>query len=204
MAPALRPTTSEQAITIVPIVVKSTETAERQTQMKTREEILKTKPSDINEKFMLAAIKEAYKAYDLEECPIGCVVVKDGKIISRAHNLRIKKQCATAHAEILAIQKACRKLDSWRLPDCDLYVTLEPCTMCSGAIIQARIRNVFFGAYEPKGGAVCSCNDIFDIRHGHNHKVEYTGGILKDQCSDMLKTFFREVRENKSKVKDRS
>ena len=122
--------------------------------MKTREEILKTRPQSDKERFMLQAVKEAYKAYDIEECPIGAVVVKDGKVIARAHNLRITKQNAIAHAEVLAIQKACKKLDSWRLVDCDLYVTLEPCTMCSGAIIQSRIRKVYFGAYDPKGGVV--------------------------------------------------
>ena len=170
--------------------------------MKTREEILKTRPQSDKEHFMLQALKEACKAYDIEECPIGAVVVKDGKVIARAHNLRITKQNAIAHAEVLAIQKACKKLDSWRLVDCDLYVTLEPCTMCSGAIIQSRIRKVYFGAYDPKGGAVYSCNDIFDIKYGYNHKVEFEGAVLKEECSDILKAFFREVREKK--LKDRS
>ena len=167
--------------------------------MKSRDEILKTRAKDEHERFMLQAIKEAYKAYDIEECPIGAVVVKDGKVIARAHNLRISKQDAIAHAEVLAIRKACKKLNSWRLIDCDLYVTLEPCTMCSGAIIQSRIRKVYFGAKDPKGGAVCSCNDIFDLKYGYNHKVESEGGILEEECSDILKTFFRQVRENKLK-----
>lgn len=149
------------------------------------------------ERFMREALKEARKAYELEECPIGCVIVKDNKIISRAHNLRITHNCSLSHAEILAIKKACKKLDSWRLSDCDLYVTLEPCTMCSGAIIQSRIRKVYFAAYEPKGGAVCSCNDIFDIRHGHNHEVLFEGGLLEEESSKMLKGFFREIRDSK-------
>ncbi len=149
------------------------------------------------ERFMREALKEARKAYELEECPIGCVIVKDNKIISRAHNLRITHNCSLSHAEILAIKQACKKLDSWRLSDCDLYVTLEPCTMCSGAIIQSRIRKVYFAAYEPKGGAVCSCNDIFDIRHGHNHEVLFEGGLLEEESSKMLKEFFREIRDSK-------
>ena len=158
---------------------------------------------ETHEKFMSAALKEALKAYKLEECPIGCVIVKDGKIISRAHNLRITHNSALSHAEILAIKKACKKLDSWRLEDCDMYVTLEPCTMCSGAIIQARIRKVYFGAYEPKGGAVVSCNNIFDKSHGHNHEVQFEGGVLEKESSTILKQFFKEVRQNK-KFKDRS
>lgn len=154
-------------------------------------------PKNEHERFMRQALREAQKAYDKEECPIGCVIVKDGKIIAQAHNLRITHNNALSHAEILAIKKACRRLDSWRLQDCDMYVTLEPCTMCSGAIIQARIRKVYFAAYEPKGGAVCSCNDIFNIAHGHNHQVLFEGGLLQKESSNMLKRFFREVRENK-------
>ena len=127
--------------------------------------------ADDNNRFMREAIKEAAKAYALGECPIGCVIIKDGKVFVRSHNLRLTKKSATAHAEVLAIDKACRKLGDWRLEDCDMYVTLEPCTMCSGAIIQSRIRKVYFGAYEPKSGAVVSCNNIFDVSHGHNHKV---------------------------------
>ena len=157
----------------------------------------KTMSINEHERFMRMALKEAQKAYKLEECPIGCVIVKDGKVIARAHNMRITHNSALSHAEILAIKKACKKLDSWRLSDCDLYVTLEPCTMCSGAIIQARIRKVYFAAYEPKGGAVCSCNDIFNISHGHNHQVLFEGGVLQEESSNMLKEFFREVRESK-------
>ena len=98
-------------------------------------------------------------------------------------------------AEVIAIDKACKKLGDWRLENMDMYVTLEPCTMCSGAIIQSRIRKVYFGAYEPKSGAVVSCNDIFEVSHGHNHKVEFEGGILEEECSVMMKEFFREMRE---------
>ena len=152
------------------------------------------KPRDINEHFMLEAIKEAEKALDKKECPIGCVIVKDGKILVRAHNLRLTRGNAICHAEVLAVDKACRKIGDFRLTDCDMYVTLEPCTMCSGAIIQSRIRKVYFGAYEPKSGAVCSCNDIFNVEHGHNHKVEFEGGILEEQCAAMMKDFFRNIR----------
>ena len=158
------------------------------------------KPRDVNERFMLEAIKEAEKALDKKECPIGCVIVKDGKILVRAHNLRLTRGNAICHAEVLAVDKACRKIGDFRLTDCDMYVTLEPCTMCSGAIIQSRIRKVYFGAYEPKSGAVCSCNDIFNVEHGHNHKVEYEGGILEGQCAAMMKDFFRNIRLRDSQL----
>ena len=156
------------------------------------------RPANEHERFMLEAIKQAEKAIDLAECPIGCVIVKDGKVIVRAHNLRLTKGNSLAHAEIVAINKACKKLGDWRLEDCDMYVTLEPCTMCAGAIIQSRIRKVYFGAYEPKSGAVVSCNDIFDVSHGHNHKVEFEGGILEEPCSKMMLDFFRNIRKRDS------
>lgn len=153
------------------------------------------KPSDDNEKFMLEAIREAEKAIGLGECPIGCVIVKDGNIFVRSHNLRLTRGNALAHAEVIAIDKACKKLGDFRLEGMDMYVTLEPCTMCSGAIIQSRIRKVYFGAYEPKSGAVVSCNDIFNVEHGHNHKVEFEGGILENECSQMMLDFFRAIRK---------
>ena len=160
----------------------------------------KTGTSDaaFHEKCMLSALKEAQKAYDLGESPIGAVIVKDGSIIARAHNLRQTKQDATLHAEMVCISKACRKLSAWHLFDCDLYVTLEPCYMCAGAIIQSHIRHVYFGAYDPKGGAVTSQNHLFDLPH--NHHVEYTGGILEEDCSKLLKDFFRDLRKSKVKV----
>ena len=146
-------------------------------------------------KFMRAALKEAQKAYEKKECPIGCVIVKDGKVFVRAHNLKLTKYNARMHAEVIAIDKACEKLGDWRLNDMDMYVTLEPCTMCSGAIVQSRIRKVYFGAYEPKSGAVCSCNDIFNVEHGHNHKVEFEGGVMEQECSDLMLKFFKEMRD---------
>ena len=152
-------------------------------------------PSNADERFMLEAIKEAEKAIDLGECPIGCVIVKDGKVFVRAHNLRLTRGNSLAHAEVIAIDKACRKLGDWRLENCDMYVTLEPCTMCAGALIQSRIRKVYFGAYEPKSGAVVSCNDIFEVSHGHNHKVEFEGGLLEPECSKMMLDFFRNIRK---------
>lgn len=149
-----------------------------------------------NEKWMKEAIKQAKKAAQKDEVPIGCVIVKDDQIIARAYNKRERKQCSTAHAEILAIEKACKKLSSWRLEDCDLYVTLEPCPMCSGAIIQSRIRNVIFGAYDPKGGCMGSNMNINDVR-GFNHYPDIEGGILQDECSRLLKEFFKAKRKKK-------
>lgn len=149
-----------------------------------------------NEKWMKEAIKQAKNAAQKDEVPIGCVIVKDDQIIARAYNKREMKQCSTAHAEILAIEKACKKLGSWRLEDCDLYVTLEPCPMCSGAIIQSRIRNVIFGAYDPKGGCMGSNMNINDVR-GFNHYPDIEGGILQDECSRLLKEFFKAKRKKK-------
>lgn len=149
-----------------------------------------------NEKWMKEAIKQAKKAAKKDEVPIGCVIVKDDQIIAWAYNKREMKQCSTAHAEILAIEKACKKLGSWRLEDCDLYVTLEPCPMCSGAIIQSRIRNVIFGAYDPKGGCMGSNMNINDVR-GFNHYPDIEGGILQDECSRLLKEFFKAKRKKK-------
>ena len=148
----------------------------------------------MEEKFMKEALKEAKKAYEKMEVPIGAVIVKDNKIIARAHNLRETKQKATAHAEILAIEKACNKIGAWRLENCDMYVTLEPCPMCAGAIINARIKNLYIGAMDEKGGAVGSkINLLKDIKL--NHEVEVVNGILKDECSKILKEFFKELRQ---------
>lgn len=144
---------------------------------------------------MRAALAQAQKARQAEESPIGCVLVHNGKIIARGYNLRETRQDVTLHAELTAIRKACRKLSSWRLEDCDLYVTLEPCYMCAGAIIQARIRHVYFGAADPKAGAVISRNHLFDL--DHNHHVAYSGGILEEPCSDILSAFFKELRAKK-------
>ena len=147
---------------------------------------------------MMEAIKEAKKAELIDEVPIGCVIVKDDKIIARGHNLRESKQRSTAHAEIIAIEKACRKLKSWRLEGCSLYVTLEPCPMCSGAILQSRIEHVVYGAKDPKGGCMESCMNMYEVK-GFNHYPDVIGGVLEDECGSLLKTFFKRKREEKSK-----
>ena len=141
---------------------------------------------------MLCALKEAQKAYNKLEVPVGCVIVKDGKVIARGHNLREKNQSVIDHAEIVAIKKASKKLGTWRLEDCDMYVTLEPCSMCSGAIIQSRIRNLYFGAYDNKSGACGSVLNLFS--YSFNHKVCVNGGMMEEECSKILKEFFKELR----------
>lgn len=152
----------------------------------------------LEEKWMKEAIKQAKRAESYDEVPIGCVIVKDNKIISRGYNQREKKQVSTAHAEVLAIEKACKKLGTWRLEDCDLYVTLEPCPMCAGAIVQSRIHKVIFGAYDPKGGSVQTCTHILDVKE-YNHHPEYIGGILETECAQLLKDFFKKKRKQKQK-----
>ncbi len=143
-------------------------------------------------KFMKAALNCAQKAFDEGEVPIGAVVVCDGKIISRGHNRRTKKQIATAHAEIEAIEKACRKLKSWRIPECELYVTLEPCPMCMGAMLNARVKKVYFGAYEAKGR---SMTEQIAESNLLNHRIEVEGGVMQEECSRTLSTFFSQMRE---------
>lgn len=147
------------------------------------------------EKFMKLAIKEAEKARSKDEVPIGAVIVKDGKVISRGYNLRESKQNSLKHAEIIAIDKACKKLDNFRLEDCDLYVTVEPCLMCSGAIVQSRIRKVYFGTRDEKYGSVTSVANAFEIKA--NHKVEFEEGICKEECESLMKDFFKELRQRK-------
>lgn len=145
---------------------------------------------------MLQAIVEAGKAQGKNEVPIGCVIVKDGKIIARGHNLRETSQDPAGHAELIAIRKAARKLGSWRLLDTVLYVTLEPCTMCMGAIILARIPTVVFGCYDPKGGAAGSLYDLSDDPR-LNHRVELLPRVREAECSGLLSNFFAELRLRK-------
>lgn len=147
-----------------------------------------------DEKFMKAALKEAYKSFALDEVPVGVVIVKDDKIIARGHNLRETKQDPTGHAEIIAIKKASKKLKSWRLIDCTLYVTLEPCSMCAGAIMWSRIKRVVYGAKDIKGGAIGSSFNLFEQK-GINHKPEVTSGVLENEASTLLKDFFRLKRQ---------
>lgn len=153
-----------------------------------------------NEKFMNEALKEAKKAYDKMEVPVGAIIVKDDKIIARAHNLKETKKDTTKHAEILAIQKASKKLQSWRLLDCDMYVTLEPCSMCAGAMINSRIRKVYIGVQDSKTGAVGSVFNLFED-YTFNHKVEVENGILKNDCEKILQDFFKELRKMKKSRK---
>ena len=152
------------------------------------------------EHFMKEALKEAKKAYEKLEVPVGAVIVKDNKIIARAHNLKETKYDTTKHAEILAIQKASKKLNSWRLIDCEMYVTLEPCSMCAGALINSRIKKVYIGASDEKTGAVGSVFNLLED-YTFNHKVEYEKGVLKDECEGILKEFFKELRSFKKNQK---
>ena len=143
---------------------------------------------------MYEALLEAKKAAEENEVPVGAVIVKDGEIIARGRNMREKKQNPLSHAEIEAINEASKKLNSWHLDDCELYVTLEPCPMCTGAIINSRIKTVIFGAYDLKAGCMDSVINLCD--YPFNHKVEIYGGICEEKCTELLKNFFREVREN--------
>lgn len=156
----------------------------------------------MNEKFMREALKEAHKAFDKAEVPIGAVIVRDGKVIARGHNLREVKNQACAHAEILAIEKACKKLKAWRLENCDMYVTLEPCAMCAGAILNARIKNLYIGAMEPKFGAVGSKLNLFKD-FVFNHTVNVETGILEAECVQLLQEFFRKLRKGKKANKNK-
>lgn len=153
-----------------------------------------------NEKFMKEALKEAQKAYEKLEVPVGAVIVKDGKIIARAHNQKETKKDTTKHAEILAIQKASKKLESWRLIDCEMYVTLEPCSMCAGAIINSRIKKIYIGTLDKKTGAAGSVFNLFED-YTFNHKVEIEKGILQKDCEQILKDFFKELRKIKKEKK---
>ncbi|MBQ4647547.1 MAG: tRNA adenosine(34) deaminase TadA [Clostridia bacterium] len=149
--------------------------------------------------YMKEALKRAKAAYKDGETPIGAVIVKDGKIIATGRNLREKRKNALCHGEIIAINRACKKLDSWRLVDCDLYVTLEPCAMCAGAIINARIRRVIYGASDYKAGSFGSLVDLSELPY--NHKPQITSGVMEEECAALLSSFFKELRETKKKIK---
>ena len=150
------------------------------------------------EYYMKEAIRQAKKAWKADEVPIGCVIVKDGMIIARGYNQREKTQKSTAHAEIIAIERACKRIGSWRLEDCDLYVTLEPCPMCAGAILQSRVRTVIYGASDPKGGCIEGCMQMYQTK-GFNHYPQVVSGVLKEECSGLLTAFFKEKRKNKNR-----
>ena len=155
----------------------------------------------IHEQYMKAAIKQAKKAYDLGEVPIGCVIVHEGKIIGRGYNRRNTDKNTLAHAEITAINKASKKIGDWRLEECTLYVTLEPCQMCAGAIVQARITEVVMGCMNPKAGCGGSILNILEMPQ-FNHQVKVVRGILEETCSQMLKDFFTELRERNKREKE--
>ena len=150
------------------------------------------------EKYMKEAIKEAKKAEEKLEIPVGCVIVKDGKIVARAHNQKETKTDTTKHAEIIAIQKASKKLNAWRLLECEMYVTLEPCPMCAGALIQSRIKKVYIGTKDEKTGA---CGSVLNLLKDYefNHKVEIETGIEQEECEKILKDFFKKLRKMKKR-----
>lgn len=156
-----------------------------------------------HERYMKEALKEAKKAYKLGEVPIGCVIVYEGKVIGRGYNRRNTDKNTLAHAEITAIRKASRIMGDWRLEECTLYVTLEPCQMCSGAIVQARIPKVVIGCMNPKAGCAGSILNILNMPE-FNHQVETEKGVLEQECSDMLTQFFKElrVRNKEQKIKE--
>ena len=155
-----------------------------------------------DETYMREAKKQAMKAYALGEVPIGCVIVYEDKIIARGYNRRNTDKNTLSHAELNAIRKASRKLGDWRLEDCTLYVTLEPCQMCAGAIVQARIPRVVIAAMNPKAGCAGSVVNLLEM-DGFNHKVQVTRGILEEECGSMLSEFFRKLREKRKKQKER-
>lgn len=147
-------------------------------------------------KYMNEALKEARKAYQKKEIPVGAVIVFQDKIIARAHNTRMSEKQVFTHAEIKAINKACKKMNSWVLEDCTIYVTLEPCLMCAGALLQSRIKRIVYGTVEPKHGAIESIDSVLN-NPKLNHHVEITSGILQKESSELLKNFFHELRQNK-------
>ena len=153
----------------------------------------------LDEKYMKEALKQAKKAAVIDEVPIGCVIVHGDKIIARGYNRRNKEGSTLAHAEIIAIKKASRKLNDWRLEEGTMYVTLEPCPMCAGAIVQARIPKVVIGAMNPKAGCAGSILDMFQIRE-FNHQVEKVSGVLEEECSNIMTEFFRELRKRKKQL----
>ena len=154
----------------------------------------------LDEKYMKAAIREAKKAYKLEEVPIGCVIVRENKIIARGYNRRNTDKNTLAHAEISAIKKASKKTGDWRLEDCTMYVTLEPCQMCAGAIVQSRLGKVVIGSMNPKAGCAGSVINLLQMKQ-FNHQVEMETGVLEEECSTMLSGFFQELRGKKKQAK---
>ncbi|MCY7574284.1 MULTISPECIES: tRNA adenosine(34) deaminase TadA [Bacillus] len=155
-----------------------------------------------DEQFMQEAISEALKAEQIGEVPIGAIIVVDDQIVSRAHNLRETEQRSIAHAELLAIDEACKTAGSWRLEDAVLYVTLEPCPMCAGAIVLSRVKKVVFGACDPKGGCAGTLMNLLDDER-FNHQSEVIGGVLENECGELLSQFFRNLRQRKKQAKSK-
>ena len=155
-----------------------------------------------DEQFMQEAISEALKAEQIGEVPIGAIIVVDDQIVSRAHNLRESEQRSIAHAELLAIDEACKATGSWRLEDAVLYVTLEPCPMCAGAIVLSRVKKIVFDAYDPKGGCAGTLMNLLDDER-FNHQSEVIGGVLENQCGELLSQFFRNLRQRKKQAKSK-
>ena len=178
--------------------VKRTET-ERKIMSEERVDICEEQKK-IDEKYMREAIRQAKKAYKLDETPIGCVIVHEGKIIGRGYNRRNTDKSPLAHAEITAIKKASKRLGDWRLEECTLYVTLEPCQMCAGAIIQSRLTRVVVGCMNPKAGCAGSVLNLLDVK-AFNHQAELTTGVLEEECSSLMTGFFRNLRERKKMQK---
>ena len=156
----------------------------------------------IDEKYMQEAVRQAKKAYGIGEVPIGCVIVYEDKIIGRGYNRRTVDKNTLAHAELIAIRKACKKIGDWRLEGCTMYVTLEPCQMCSGAIVQSRIPRVVIGCMNPKAGCAGSILNLLQVEE-FNHQTELTKGVLEEECSQMMKAFFKELRESKKEKKEK-
>lgn len=158
-------------------------------------------PLTEEERYMKEAIRQAHKAWKLGEVPIGCVIVREGKIIARGYNRRNTDKNTLAHAELQAIRKASRAAGDWRLEDCTIYVTLEPCQMCAGAIVQARIPRLVIGSRNPKAGCAGSVLNLLQVP-AFNHQVEIIEGVLEEECSSMLTNFFRELREKKKEARN--
>lgn len=154
-----------------------------------------------DEKYMKAALKQAKKAYALKEVPIGCVIVQNGKIIARGYNRRNTDKNTLAHAELSAIKKASKKTGDWRLEDCTMYVTLEPCQMCAGAIVQSRLQHVVIATMNPKAGCAGSILNLLDMQQ-FNHQVKITKGVLEEECATLLSAFFKELRQEKKRKKE--
>ena len=187
---------------------QSIQTGEKKERRKDgREEHMAEKTMDLcteqiktDEKYMREAIRQAKKAWKLDETPIGCVIVHEGRIIGRGYNRRNTDKSPLAHAEITAIKKASKRLGDWRLEECTLYVTLEPCQMCAGAIIQSRLTRVVVGCMNPKAGCAGSVLNLLDVK-AFNHQAELTTGVLEEECSSLMTGFFRNLRERKKMQK---